>query len=80
MRKSVHSSAEIAFRELMADARHKAGLSQYDVAHKLKKPQSFVAKYEKGERRIDVIEFISIARALNADPVRLLKALSRQIR
>jgi hypothetical protein len=37
------------------------------------KPQSLVAKVERGERRIDVIEFIAIATALGSDPVRLLK-------
>ncbi|MEO5567493.1 MAG: XRE family transcriptional regulator, partial [Gemmatimonadaceae bacterium] len=37
------------------------------------RPQSFVAKYEGGERRIDVIEFIAIARALGADPVGLFR-------
>jgi hypothetical protein len=41
-----------------------------------KKPQSFVAKYESGERRLDVIEFLGIASAIGADPVRILKALN----
>jgi len=36
-------------------------------------PQSFIAKYEGGERRIDVVEFIAIARALGADPVKLFR-------
>jgi len=39
--------------------------------------QSFVAKYEGGERRLDIIEFVAIARALRADPVDLLKAFLR---
>ena len=43
------------------------------MAKKLGRPQSFIAKYEGGERRIDVIEFIEIARALDADPVRLFR-------
>jgi hypothetical protein len=38
-----------------------------------RKPQSFIAKYEGGERRIDLIEFIAIARALDADPVKLFR-------
>ena len=38
-------------------------------------PQSFVAKYEGGERRLDVIEFIAIAQALGADPFKLLREL-----
>jgi hypothetical protein len=37
------------------------------------KPQSFIAKYEGGERRIDLIEFIEIARALGADPIKLFR-------
>jgi transcriptional regulator with XRE-family HTH domain len=43
------------------------------LAEKLGKPQSFVAKYEGGERRIDLVEFIAIARALDADPVKLFR-------
>jgi transcriptional regulator with XRE-family HTH domain len=51
-----------------------AGLTQRTLAARLKKPQSFVAKYEGGERRLDVVEFIRIARALDADPLKLLAA------
>ena len=39
------------------------------------KPQSFVAKYERGERRIDVIEFLEIARALNVRPAKLIGSI-----
>ena len=79
MRKSVHSEGLKAFCQVMAEARDKAGLTQQKLADRLKKHQSFVAKYEGGERRIDVLEFITIARAMGADPVRLLKALIRRI-
>jgi len=37
-----------------------------------------VAKYEGGERRIDVVEFLAIARAIGADPIRLMRALMRR--
>lgn len=74
MRKSVHSPPAIILRQLLIDARSRAELTQQDVAKRLKKPQSFVAKYEKGERRIDLIEFVAIARAIDADPVQLLRA------
>jgi hypothetical protein len=49
------------------------------AARRLKKPQSFIAKYEGGERRIDVLEFLTIARAVGAEPTRLLKTLIRRM-
>jgi transcriptional regulator with XRE-family HTH domain len=73
--KSVHSSDHAAFCKLMIGARKAAGLTQHALAVRLKKPQSFVAKYEGGERRIDVVEFIAIARALGADPLKLMATL-----
>jgi transcriptional regulator with XRE-family HTH domain len=77
--KSVHSPGHNAFCELMIAARKKAGLTQQAVAKRLKRPQSFIAKYEGGERRLDVVEFLAIARAIGADPVRLLRALMRRL-
>jgi ribosome-binding protein aMBF1 (putative translation factor) len=44
--KSVHSDAQRAFCDAMIAARKKAGPTQYQLAEKLKRPQSFVAKYE----------------------------------
>ena len=73
--KSVHSPEQAAFCELMINARKKAGLTQHEVAKRLRKPQSFIAKYEGGERRIDVVEFLAITRAIGADPVKILRAL-----
>lgn len=67
MRKSLYTKAYKRLTDLLASARRDAGLTQQQVAGKLGKPQSFVAKYEKGERRLDVIEFLEIARVLNAD-------------
>src|SRR3954468_82753 len=72
--KSIHTTDQAAFCELMVGARKAAGLTQQALARRLKKPQSFVAKYEGGERRLDVVEFIRISRALDADPVKLLAA------
>ena len=73
--KSVHSPEQLAFCELMIKARKAARLTQHQLAKRLKKPQSFVAKYEGGERRIDVVEFLWIAAAIGADPVKILRAL-----
>jgi transcriptional regulator with XRE-family HTH domain len=70
--KTVHSADQTAFCELMIGARKAAGLTQQALALRLKKPQSFVAKYEGGERRLDVVEFVAISRILGADPVKLI--------
>jgi transcriptional regulator with XRE-family HTH domain len=64
----------------MIVTRDQAGLTQADVAERLGRPQSFVAKYEGGERRVEVIEFLKIASALGADPFRLLKRIVGRIR
>jgi transcriptional regulator with XRE-family HTH domain len=73
--KTVHSSDQAAFCDLMVAARKQAGLTQHELARRLKRPQSFVAKYEGGERRIDVIEFVTIVRVIGADPLKLLRDL-----
>jgi transcriptional regulator with XRE-family HTH domain len=75
--KSLRSAEHRALLDLLVQARDNAGLTQQQVAKRLRKPQSFVAKYEGGERRLDVLEFISVARALDADPVKILRALMR---
>jgi transcriptional regulator with XRE-family HTH domain len=59
----------------MIGARKTAGLTQRELAKRLRRPQSFVAKYEGGERRVDVVEFIEICRAMETDPNKLLKVL-----
>jgi transcriptional regulator with XRE-family HTH domain len=76
--KSVHSTEQAAFCELMIAARKKASLTQHDLARRLKKPQSFVAKYEGGERRIDLVEFLTIVQTIGADPVQILRALVKK--
>lgn len=62
MPKSVHSKE---YQELMAKlkkARTDAKLTQIEVARRLRKPQSFVSKFESGERRLDAVELKAIAR------------------
>ena len=65
---------QILRRELR-EARLRAGLRQADVAACLKRPQSFVAKVESGERKIDLIETLSFCRAVGLDPRNLLERL-----
>jgi transcriptional regulator with XRE-family HTH domain len=77
--KSVHSDGQSAFSQLMIGARKSAHLTQHQLAKRIHKPQSFVAKYEGGERRIDVVEFVTICQAIGADPAKILKAVAKTI-
>lgn len=76
MTKSVSSPTYREFRLLLIEARKKAGLTQTDLAVKLSRPQSYVSKFEMGERRLDVIEFFDIARAIGFDPHHFLKRIA----
>jgi transcriptional regulator with XRE-family HTH domain len=51
-------------RELLRDLREAAGLRQVDLAVRLKRPQSFVSKYESGEKTLDFLEVREVCRAL----------------
>ena len=64
-----------AFRNQLVQARKDAGLTQVQLSKKLRKPQSYVSKYENGERRLDVPEFIDICRAIGIEPGPLLAEL-----
>ena len=73
--KSLHSPEHAALCGLLVAARRRAGLTQQVVAKRLKRPQSFVAKIEGGERRLDVAEFIDFTRAIETDSIRIFRAL-----
>ncbi len=71
--KPLYSPASVRLRELLTDARLKADLTQEQVATLLGRPQSFVSKYESGERRLDVVEFLEVCAAIGADAVKVLR-------
>jgi len=58
-------------------ARKAARVTQAALSTTLGRPQSFIAKYESGERRLDVAEFIGIARATGADPFKMLRTAEK---
>ena len=62
-------------RDVLLDARRKKGLTQVEVATLLDKPQSFVSKYESGERRLDIIEFLEVCKALKVNPATIIQQL-----
>lgn len=60
---------------MLIGARRDAGLTQAEIANRLGRPQSYVSKYENGERRLDVIEFLEVAAAVEKDPIRIIRKL-----
>lgn len=67
MPSSLHSHHYQIFRSLLVSAREESGLTQVQIAERLGKPQSFISKYERGERRLDFTEFIELADVLGID-------------
>lgn len=77
MSKSVFAAGyRLLLKELIA-ARISAGLTQQQVAKRLRRPQSFVSKYESGERRLDVVEFLVLAGIVGADPHAIMRKVAR---
>lgn len=75
MNKVIREQMYAAFAASLRVERKKAGLTQAKLAKKLRRPQSFVSKYERGDRRLDVVEFIEVAQVIGFDPHELLRKL-----
>lgn len=52
-------------------------MSQVELAKKLGRPQSFVSKYENGERRLDAVEFVEVCASLGVPAHQLIKELAK---
>jgi len=72
--KSIYNEEYRKLIDALKAARLEAGLTQQQVADALGRPQSFVAKVEGYERRLDVIEYIEICKVVEADALDMLKA------
>ena len=75
MAKVLRSPAHERLLAFLRTARREAGLTQTELAALIGKPQSFVAKVEGGERRLDVVEYVALCRAIGADPTEGLQII-----
>jgi transcriptional regulator with XRE-family HTH domain len=73
-RRSKRYKALIGF---LVARREAAGMTQSDVAARLGKSQSFVARLESGQQRITVVEFMALAKILRFDPYRIISTLEK---
>jgi transcriptional regulator with XRE-family HTH domain len=76
--KTIYTERHQRLRELLVARRKEAGLTQTVVAERLGKPPSYVAKYEGGDRRLDVLEFLDVATAIGFEPCALIRSLLRK--
>jgi transcriptional regulator with XRE-family HTH domain len=74
---ALHSPTYNRFRGLITQARKDAGITQAELSQRVGRPQSFVSKYEGGERRLDVIEFLQVCDALRVKPHSIIDALTK---
>lgn len=76
--KALRSSAARAVATVIATAREQAGLTQRELAARLKRPRSVVGMIETNQRQVNMPEFIAIAEAIGADPMDLFKRVLRE--
>jgi transcriptional regulator with XRE-family HTH domain len=77
MAKSIYSAGQNCLQELLRQVRVEAGLTQTELASRLQKPQSFVSKYESGERRLDLVELQQVCRAVGIDLVHFVRRFAK---
>lgn len=75
--KSIYTERHKKLCELLKAQRKAAGLTQTVVAKKLGKPPSYVAKYELGDRRLDLLEYLDVAAVIGFDPCKLIRMLRK---
>jgi ribosome-binding protein aMBF1 (putative translation factor) len=79
MDKSISSREQRALLLLLREHRRKAGLRQSDIAAKLRRHQSFVSKYEAGERQLDVLELRQVCLALGTTLIDFVRQLEKRL-
>ena len=79
MPKSVFTDANQIVIAVLRGARKRAGLRQAELASKIGKDQSYISNIERGQRRVDVLEFYAIATAMARDPGELYGELAKRL-
>lgn len=78
--KTIHDKSYQVLVDYLRQARQDAGVTQTDLASLLGTPQSYVSKYERLERRLDVIELRAICQALGLDLLKFLASFEKELK
>ncbi|WP_374452789.1 multiprotein-bridging factor 1 family protein [Phenylobacterium sp.] len=65
--------------EVLTEARKSASLTQVELSQRLGRDQTFISLIERGQRRVDVIEFIGMAKAMGTDPTEVFAEVVSRI-
>ena len=79
MSKTVFTGAHKHLVRVLKDARTKSGLKQEELAERLGRERTMISLIETGQRRVDVLEFYAIAKALGVNPTELFDELSKKL-
>lgn len=79
MEKTIYTTEYAELLRLLRETREKAGITQTDMATRLGRSQSFVTKYERGDRRLDVIQLRTICQVLDTDLPSFVAELERRL-
>lgn len=80
MSKSIPQTHYANFRKLLKEYRLEEGLSQVDLARRLRKEQNYVSRYERGDRRLDVLELREICSALEIGVIDFMRRLEKSLK
>lgn len=75
--KTIYQTRYLQLVDALINARKQAGLTQIQVATQLSKPQSYIAKVEGSDRKLDVVEFVALCEVIGQDPCELIKQLQQ---
>lgn len=83
MPKTVFTGAHQHIVDVLVEARRQSGLTQAQLAAKVGKDQTYISLIERSQRRVDVLEFVALARAMGVDPdtlfANVVKRLSNRL-
>jgi len=79
MSKTVFTGAHVHLVDALVKARKRSRLTQAQLGARIGKTQGFISLIERSQRRVDVLEFYAICRALGVSPVKMFAAIARQL-